>query len=45
VAREIWRTINGVNLRDNIGPTRERARLILEKNSAHAVTRIRLRNI
>jgi type I pantothenate kinase len=45
LAREIWRTFNGVNLRDNFGPTRERARLILEKNSAHAVTRIRLRNI
>jgi hypothetical protein len=30
-ALEIWRTINGVNLRDNIQPTRERARLVLEK--------------
>ena len=30
-AREIWRTINGVNLRENIEPTRERARLVLEK--------------
>lgn len=42
-AREIWRTINGVNLRDNIAPTRERARLVLEKGSDHAVRQVRLR--
>lgn len=44
-AHEIWRTINGVNLRENIGPTRDRARLVFEKGRSHAVTRIRLRNI
>ena len=44
-AQEIWRTINGVNLRENIVPTRDRARLILEKAGDHAVTRIRLRRI
>lgn len=44
-AHDIWRTINGVNLRDNIFPTRDRARLILEKGPEHAVTRIRLRNV
>jgi type I pantothenate kinase len=44
-AREIWRTINGVNLRDNIFPTRDRARLILEKGPDHAVRRVRLRNV
>jgi len=44
-AREIWRRINGVNLRENIKPTRERARLILEKGSDHAVRRVRLRRI
>jgi type I pantothenate kinase len=44
-ARDIWRTINGVNLRENIQPTRERARLILEKDSEHQVRRIRLRRI
>ena len=43
--REIWRTINGVNLRDNIKPTRERARLVLEKGSDHAVRRVRLRRL
>lgn len=44
-AMEIWRTINGVNLRENILPTRERARLILEKGADHVVRRVRLRNV
>jgi len=44
-AREIWRTINGVNLRENIKPTREQARLILEKDGQHQVRRVRLRRI
>ena len=42
-AREIWRTINGENLRENILPTRDRARLVLEKGRDHAVRRVRLR--
>jgi type I pantothenate kinase len=42
-ARDIWRTINGVNLHENIKPTRERARLVLEKGPDHAVERVRLR--
>jgi len=42
-AHEIWRTINGVNLRENIQPTRERARLVLEKGPDHAIRRVRLR--
>ncbi len=44
-ARGIWRTINHVNLRENISPTRERARLILEKGTDHSVRRVRLKNI
>ena len=44
-AREIWRTINGVNLRENIQPTRDRARLILEKDRDHLVQRIRLQRV
>lgn len=44
-AREIWRTINGVNLRENIQPTRDQARLILEKDGQHQVRRVRLRRI
>ncbi|ODS56219.1 MAG: type I pantothenate kinase [Acidobacteria bacterium SCN 69-37] len=42
-AHGIWQTINGVNLRENITPTRERARLVLEKGADHTVERIRLR--
>jgi type I pantothenate kinase len=44
-AKEIWRTINGVNLRENIAPTRERARLILEKGPDHKVRKVRLRRV
>jgi type I pantothenate kinase len=44
-AREIWRTINLVNLRENVRPTRERAHLILEKGRDHAVRRVRLRRL
>jgi type I pantothenate kinase len=44
-AQEIWRTINGVNLRENIVPTRDRARLILEKAPDHGVEGVRLRQI
>jgi type I pantothenate kinase len=43
VARKIWETINKVNLRENILPTRDRASLILEKASDHSVRRVRLR--
>jgi len=43
VARGIWRSINLLNLRENILPTRERANLILDKGTDHAVQRIRLR--
>jgi type I pantothenate kinase len=44
-ARGIWRTINGVNLQENIAPTRPRARLVLEKGPEHTVRRVRLRRI
>lgn len=44
-ARRIWRTINGVNLRENIAPTRDRARVVLYKASDHAVRRVRMRKI
>lgn len=44
-ARQIWATINGVNLRENIVPTRDRASLLLEKSADHAVRRVRLRRI
>ena len=44
-AREIWRRINGVNLRENIIPTRDRARLVLEKGADHAIRRVHLRTL
>ncbi len=43
VAGSIWDSINGVNLRDNIEPTRSRADLVLEKGADHAVRSVRLR--
>ncbi len=45
VARGIWQSINGVNLHENILPTRERARLILEKAPDHSVRAVRLRKL
>jgi type I pantothenate kinase len=44
-ARRIWETINLVNLRQNVLPTRERAHLVLEKGRDHAVRRVRLRMV
>jgi len=43
LARFVWRTINGVNLREEILPTRARARLVLEKGADHRVRQVRLR--
>jgi type I pantothenate kinase len=45
VARNIWRSINGLNLHENILPTRERAHLILEKAPDHSVRAVRLRKL
>ena len=45
MARRIWQTINLVNLRENVLPTRERAHLVLEKGRDHAVRRVRLRMV
>ncbi len=44
-AQDIWARINGVNLRENILPTRERAHLILRKDRDHSVGDVRLRKI
>ena len=44
-ARRLWQTINLVNLRQNVQPTRDRAHLILEKGRDHAVRRVRLRKL
>ena len=45
VAAGIWSDINGVNLRENIAPTRERAHLILDKGDNHQVLGVRLRKL
>lgn len=45
VARRIWREINGLNLRENILPTRDRARVVLRKGRDHAVHEVRLRQV
>jgi type I pantothenate kinase len=44
-ARRIWTSINLVNLRQNVLPTRERAHVILEKGRDHAVRRVKLRKL
>ncbi len=41
----IWRRINLPNLRENIRPTRERARVILRKGADHRMEEIRLRRV
>jgi len=44
-ARGIWDGINGLNLRENIAPTRDRASLILHKARDHRVEHVRLRRL
>lgn len=41
----IWRSINLVNLKENILPTRQRADLILRKGADHAVETVALRKL
>ena len=44
-ARSVWEAINLANLRENILPTRERAKLILGKGASHVVERVMLRRL
>jgi type I pantothenate kinase len=44
-AHGIWAAVNGPNLRDNIAPTRSRARLVLQKSTDHSVRRVLLRKL
>lgn len=44
-ASSVWATINGVNLQENILPTRDRARLVLTKGADHAVRSVHLRKL
>jgi type I pantothenate kinase len=44
-ARDIWRRINLVNLRENILPTRPRASLRLIKGASHRIEEVALRKL
>ena len=44
-ARQIWASINGRNLRENIAPTRGRASLIIRKERDHRVSQVSLRRL
>ena len=44
-AERIWDTINGVNLVENVLPTRSRATLVLRKDADHSVRYVRLRKL
>ncbi len=44
-AEQIWDSINGPNLTENILPTRGRASLVLRKDADHSVRYVRLRKV
>ncbi|MFE3326150.1 type I pantothenate kinase [Streptomyces sp. NPDC059176] len=44
-ARTMWRTINRVNLLENVAPTRGRAALVVRKGPDHKVQRLSLRKL
>ncbi|MBL8906462.1 MAG: type I pantothenate kinase [Rhizobiales bacterium] len=45
IANRIWETINLVNLRENVLPTRQRADLILRKGNDHVIRGVWLRKL
>jgi type I pantothenate kinase len=45
LAKDIWEKINGLNLRENILPTRRRANLILSKGADHSIDKVLLRRL
>nr|WP_319391330.1 type I pantothenate kinase [uncultured Cohaesibacter sp.] len=45
IANDLWTSINLVNLRENIFPTRPRADLVLRKEDGHAITTVMLRKL
>ena len=45
IAEELWESINGVNLRENILPTRPRADVVLHKGEGHHVENVSLRRL
>ncbi|HNI70922.1 MAG TPA: type I pantothenate kinase, partial [Marmoricola sp.] len=44
-AKQIWDSINGPNLVQNVLPTRSRASLVLRKDADHSVRWVRLRKL
>lgn len=44
-AERVWREINEINLKENILPFRQRARLILKKSADHRVQHVKLRKL
>jgi len=44
-AEEIWDSINGLNLKDHIEPSKDRADLIIEKSADHAVRGINMKTM
>jgi len=45
LAVRVWDEIDHPNLKQNIEPTKDRARLILEKDQDHSVKSVRLRKL
>ena len=45
MARRVWESINLANLKENILPTRERARVVLRKGRDHRVQEVWLRQV
>jgi len=45
VAKGIWAQINGLNLRENIEPTKTRASLVINKGADHRVAEVQLRKL
>lgn len=45
IADDLWKSINLVNLRENVLPTRQRANLILRKGSHHRIEHVSLRRL
>jgi type I pantothenate kinase len=45
VALRVWDEIDHPNLKENIEPTKDRARLILEKGPDHSIQSVRLRKL
>jgi type I pantothenate kinase len=44
-ASEVWETINGPNLRQNVAPTKRRATAILRKDQDHVISEISIRKV